>query len=118
MKEYIWWIITSALALIVPVQEYIITCEVLIILNWIADKYVQKRYRKKHKKRKIPVYIQLFFVTTTICVARWIDDIFLKSYTTSYNLSLGLVLFELATFYKNISIILGIDINKLIKFKK
>jgi uncharacterized membrane protein YadS len=118
VKEYIVWIATSLLALITPVQEYIITCEILIVLNWIADKYVKINHKKKHKKRSVPVYAQLFFVTTTILIAKWVDDKFLNTSNASYTLSLALVLFELGLFYKNISIIIGFDITQFLKNKK
>lgn len=116
MKEYIIWIATSLLVLITPVQEYIITCELLILLNWIADYYVVI-YCKTKKKKTIPVYIQMFFVTITILIARHIDGVFMKSYDTSHTLSLGLVFYELGVLYKNISLLLGLDITKYINKK-
>jgi hypothetical protein len=116
VKEYIVWIATSLLVLITPVREYIITCELLIVLNWIAHYYVVI-YCKTKRKKIIPVYVQMFFVTVTILIARHIDGVFMNNYETSHVLSLGLVFYELGALYKNISLLLGFDITKYINKK-
>ena len=115
MKNTLYWIVVSFLALITPVQEYIITSEALILLNWIADYYVWKHHRRRHKKRRTPFHIQMFFIVIVIILSRHIDNVFLHDYSISYGLSLGLVLFELKLLYDNISILLGFNINKYIK---
>lgn len=118
MKETIYWIVVALLGLLTPLQEYILTCEALIILNWIADYYAQILQRKRRSKKKaVPVYVQMFFVMVTIIIARIIDTLYIGSFTLSHNLSLGLVFFELATLYKNISLLIGFDIAKHLKKK-
>lgn len=117
MKDTIGWVIAAVLATLTPIQEYIFTCELLILLNWIAFEYVKIVNNKKTKKRSVPVYAKMMFVMVAIVVSRVIDELYTKSYVMSYSLSLGLVYFELYELFKSISIIIGFDITKFIKRK-
>ena len=115
MKEALAWLLVVVLGVLTPIQEYILTCEVLILLNWIAYTYVKTIEKKKKKKKKErPIYIDMFFATVAIVTARVMDILYLKSYTVSYSLSLTLVLYYYVALFKNISTIIGIDLTKFI----
>ena len=114
MKDTLAWFIVAVLGILTPIQEYIITCEVLILLNWIAYEYLKTKDKRKNKKKRSPIYIDMFFTTVAIVTARTMDILYLKSYTVSYSLSLTLVLYYYVALFKNISKIIGIDITKFI----
>lgn len=116
MKETAAWIAALILGLLTPVQEYVLACEFLIVMNWLASKYTTNTAKQKQKKRA-PVYAQIFFVMVAIVATNQIDKHILKTNALSYPLSLGLVIFEFNELQKSISEILGIDITKFTNTK-
>lgn len=103
------------LGILTPVQEYIVACEALILLNWVASYYLVKHGKIKAERNQIPVYVRMFFIMVAIVTARIYDNLYSNDYDSSYALSSGLVLYNLILLYKNISLILGIDITKYLK---
>lgn len=115
MKNFIRELLSSYLDFLIPIQDYILISEILIISNYILFEYVK---RKNNKNQKYPLWLLIFSAFIIIVITRLFDVHIVEKELFCKNISLAICYYQLYLISKNVSLILGIDLTKYINLPK